>query len=137
QGLDMHRAREMALKAHAAKADIQICAMIFSSLTRWSQAYASRIKIASGIDEADVFGRLAAMTQAARFPLVMNFGKHEGARPWEIALSYRSWYANQEDPDPYMLMAMRLNTREETPDARVMYDMATAIFEADDSDSLA
>jgi exodeoxyribonuclease X len=53
------------------------------------------------------FEHLWAACEAARVPTVMAFGKHKGMPMSQVPGSYRTWYANTNDPppDPYVLKA--------------------------------
>jgi len=82
--------------AHDAKVDILLC----YDLMRW---------LAEKCQVADLHS-LWLLSEHARVPTVMPFGKHRGERIADIPLSYKLWALKQPDFDPYVLIAFK-NTR--------------------------
>ncbi|MNL80465.1 hypothetical protein D3C87_2073260 [compost metagenome] len=60
-----------------------------------------------------MFGRPAtweyawAISEQARIPRVMTFGKHKGVAIADIPGDYKAWLLRQPDVDPYLAQALR------------------------------
>lgn len=79
--------------AHSAYADVGLCYDLFRAILEEL--------------EATTFEELWAVSQEARIPKVMTFGKHKGKPISEVDRGYVSWYKRQPDPDPYLLQAFK------------------------------
>lgn len=91
--LDRANARDTLRTAHSAATDIRICLTILN-----------RALYALGCPD----DRESAweMSEAARVPLVMTFGKHKGMAIAEVPRDYRAWLLRQPDVDPYLRKAL-------------------------------
>ncbi len=47
------------------------------------------------------------ISEDARMPTVMSFGKHKGELIKDIPRDYKRWLLNQPDVDPYLAIALR------------------------------
>ena len=54
------------------------------------------------------FEQLYRISEKARIPKLMAFGKHKGEPVGDVPHTYRSWYKKQDDCDPYLLKAWGL-----------------------------
>ncbi|EQD40642.1 DNA exonuclease X, partial [mine drainage metagenome] len=50
---------------------------------------------------------LHELSEKARIPETINFGKHAGSRIADIPSDYKSWYLKLPDGDPMIKQAMR------------------------------
>lgn len=88
------RARPMLQGAHNALVDVTNCLLILKqvialkNLTTWEEIY--------------------ALSEVARVPTVMAFGKHKGTLITELPKDYIQWFLKQIDIDPYLEKALRL-----------------------------
>ncbi|KGT46334.1 MULTISPECIES: DUF3820 family protein [Acinetobacter] len=89
------RAREMIRKAHRADMDIILTANILMHIVH-------HLKISS-IEE------LYEVSEDARIPRTINFGKHRGTAIAELPQDYVQWLLRQEDLDPYLRKALENN----------------------------
>lgn len=90
--------RDWLKEAHSAEADVRMCAFILEHL----------LELAAE-KEYDVssWEKVYELSQMARIPTVMGFGKHKGT-PIELGQldrGYVQWYRRQSDTDPYYLKA--------------------------------
>lgn len=121
------QAREQVARAHSAGADILMCAHNLQKIIAWSDQYAPVLQ-ELGMDNNSVFERLHLISQAARYPMVMPFGKHKGAKPWELPKDYIQWYSRLDNFDPVILNAMLRNTREQSKEELAVIELAEALF---------
>lgn len=91
-------ARERLKDAHSADADVINCQLILAEMLNTLTE--------SGGVVADI-EHLWTISERARVPKIMRFGKHKGQRIAEVPRAYASWYERQEDTDPYLLQAFR------------------------------
>lgn len=84
-------ARSFARRAHGAETDVQLT---FEILCFLQNAFECR-----SLDE------LARLSDEARVPTHMSFGKFKGQPINEVDNGWRNWYRRQPDPDPYLLEA--------------------------------
>lgn len=92
--LERDRARDILKDAHSADADIAICAIILAYI----------------IDEYGHVGSLEhlwSLSEAARIPSIMPFGKHKGTPIDQVPSDYKAWLLRQPDTDPYLVKAIR------------------------------
>lgn len=88
------RARELARNAHGAAADALMSAILL-------------YRMAKKLGGIESWEQLWELSEDARIPKVMAFGKHKGAPVKELPSDYVSWLVKQPDMDPYLLKALR------------------------------
>jgi exodeoxyribonuclease X len=93
---DKARAREMVKGAHSAEADVR---MILDVLLPEIQ-----IKL---LPHAETWAQLWDISEAARIPKSLTFGKHKGMLIRDVPADYKRWLLNQPDVDPYLSIALR------------------------------
>lgn len=86
------KAREMLKNAHSASADINLTANLLHTIVK-----ATNI---SSMQE------LWELSEKARVPTHMHFGKHRGVAIADLPPSYVTWLLKQEDLDPYLRQAL-------------------------------
>ena len=89
--LERHTAKQRLQNAHAAAADIRICATILAHLCE-----------ALHISEIE---RLWERSEDARIPTHMPFGKHKGVPIAEVPKDYARWLLDQPNVDPAITKA--------------------------------
>lgn len=90
--LDRSNAKEKLKNAHSALADVHICSEILKNVC-----------IALNISN---FDDLYKVSEYARIPTHMTFGKHKGVHIPDIPRDYKNWLLNQENIDPYLKKAL-------------------------------
>lgn len=90
------RIRELLRGAHAALDDVRNC----SILLRFLLAQAAEKGHA-----VNTWQEVHALSNIARIPTVMGFGKHKGDPIESVPASYVKWYRGQAETDPYYLAA--------------------------------
>ena len=90
--VDRDHARDKLKNAHSALADVENCAFILDKIC-------SVLKVTS-IDD------LYNISENARIPSLMNFGKHKGTAIADIPKDYKEWLLKQIDLDPYLKKAL-------------------------------
>jgi len=90
--VDRNHARDKLKNAHSALADVENCAFILDKIC-------SALKVTSIED-------LYNISENARIPSLMNFGKHKGAAITDIPKDYKEWLLKQADLDPYLKKAL-------------------------------
>lgn len=85
-------AREWTKNAHSAMDDVLMCLELFAQLC-------SRLQPTS-------FDDVWQMSEQARVPKLMPFGKHKGTPVGQVPADYKRWLSNQQDVDPYLLKAL-------------------------------
>lgn len=88
-------ARGMLKAAHSAVADLAFCYAVFGAAIRQIGA-----PIAS-------WGDVWRLSEYARTPKTMPFGKHKGLKIADVPIDYVEWYQRQSDTDPYVIQAFR------------------------------
>lgn len=91
-------AKALTTGAHAALDDVKMCAI----LLRFLIGELRRRKY-----DVDTWEQLHAISETARIPTVMGFGKHKGEPIENVPSSYVNWYRGTEDKDPYLLEAFK------------------------------
>ena len=86
-------ARVLLRNAHDAVADVLLCYELFR--------YFVRVFSLGSLESA------WRLSEAARVPVIMPFGKHKGKRIADIDRGYKVWACKQPDFDPYVLEAFR------------------------------
>lgn len=90
-------ARDALRNAHAALGDVINCGRVLQFLIR-------KARVAGHACEswADVY----ELSELARIPLVIGFGKHKGTAIADLPEGYKTWLAAQDNVDPYLLKAL-------------------------------
>lgn len=94
------RMRDMLKDAHAALDDVRNCSVLLRFLLR--EAAKAGHNVAS-------WDAVHALSETARIPTIMGFGKHKGT-PIEVGQldgSYVQWYRRQPETDPYYIEAFK------------------------------
>ena len=89
------KARDMIKKAHRADMDIILTANILMHVVH-------QLKINS-------MEELFEISEDARIPRTINFGKHRGTQISELPADYIQWLMRQDDLDPYLRKALENN----------------------------
>jgi exodeoxyribonuclease X len=90
--LDRENAKEILKNAHSAEADVRICAMILSEICK--------------ILNVKTMKSLWHLSEEARIPSVMTFGKHKGLPIADVPNDYKRWLLSQDNIDPYLIQAL-------------------------------
>lgn len=90
--LSRSNAREVLKNAHSALADVKICAVILQN--------ACEALNISNLED------LYKVSEQARIPSHMTFGKHKGVAITNIPRDYKTWLLNQDDLDAYLRKAL-------------------------------
>ncbi len=90
--IDRPNARDVLRNAHSAETDVKICASILE-------------KICSELDITSLES-LWELSEDARTPTIMPFGKHKGTLITDIPLDYKKWLLAQDNIDPYLKDAL-------------------------------
>lgn len=83
--------REMLRSAHSAQADVVFCRTILHEIIR-----------ETGVQNLQ---ELYTLSEEARLPKIMTFGKYKGRPITEVDQGWITWYRKQPETDPYLLMA--------------------------------
>lgn len=89
-------ARDVVKGAHAALDDVRMCAALLRFLILMLKHKGA---------EVESWEQLAMISDEARIPTVMSFGKHKGLRIEDVPSDYVRWYRGQVDKDEYLLKA--------------------------------
>lgn len=89
--LNRENARSILKHAHSALADVRICQIIVGAL---GQHFGT-----TSLEQ------MWEVSEDARVPRVMKFGKHEGTLIEDLPFSYVVWFMKQDDVDPYLMKA--------------------------------
>lgn len=90
-------AREALRNAHAALDDVINCGRVLQFLIRKARASGHACE-----SWADVY----ELSELARTPTVIGFGKHKGTAIADLPESYKNWLAAQDNIDPYLIKAI-------------------------------
>jgi len=90
--LDRENAKEILKNAHSAEADVRICAKILSEICK--------------ILNVKTIENLWHLSEEARVPSVMTFGKHKGLPISDVPNDYKRWLLSQDNIDPYLIQAL-------------------------------
>lgn len=94
-------AREKLLQAHSALPDVMNCRLVLKHLLKLlKDRFPELIETSLTIHE------LWTISEEARIPTIMRFGKHKGELIKNIPYGYKSWLLKQEDVDPYLRKAL-------------------------------
>lgn len=102
-----NEAREMVKNAHSALTDVQNCNFVLNNLINYFEK-----KYARKVTDIDHLWRLS---EAARIPDIMPFGKHQGMPIKELSTDYKAWLLRQKDIDPYLIIALKKDEKVNTP----------------------
>lgn len=92
--IDRSNARNLLKSAHSALADVQNCRSLL-------------VHLISRAGHAADWETLWQLSEQARVPKVMTFGKHKGSLIADIPADYKAWLLRQPDVDPYLQAALR------------------------------
>lgn len=107
-GLDSHKqsaimyhvarsqARELLRAAHSAEADVMNCMRILYRVLNILEP-----------EEKASWEALWQLSEIARIPTVMTFGKHKGMPIKDLPTDYKRWLLGQTELDPYLIKALR------------------------------
>lgn len=90
--------RERLKNAHAALDDVRNCKVLLMFL------------LAEAMDQghaAETWEEVHALSETARIPTIMGFGKHKGEKIADVPSSYVRWYRSQAEVDPFYIEAFR------------------------------
>ena len=91
-------AKALTTGAHAALDDVKMCAILLRFLIG---------ELRRRNYDVDTWEQLHAMSETARIPTVMGFGKHKGAAIADVPSDYVRWYRGTDDKDQYLLEAFK------------------------------
>lgn len=91
-----HKARDLLKNAHAALDDVKNCRIVLDVCL-------DKIGATQETTWEDVWN----LSEKARIPTVMTFGKHKGEPIKNIPGDYKAWLLRQPDIDPYLIKALR------------------------------
>ena len=94
--LPHQRARQLLRNAHDAKHDVFLCDMLLNRF------------LSQELKSVGSWESLWQVSERARIPSRMPFGKHRGEPIASLPRSYRSWCLAQPDLDPYVKKAIQL-----------------------------
>lgn len=92
--IDRPNARKLLREAHSALADVQNCRSLLANLLSRSGPVAD-------------WEALWQLSEQARLPKVITFGKHKGTAIADIPADYKAWLLRQTDLDPYLVAALK------------------------------
>jgi exodeoxyribonuclease X len=93
---DKTRASEIVKNAHCAIGDVWMVLHVLLP--------AIQIKL---LPHAETWAQLWDISEAARIPKSLTFGKHKGMLIRDVPADYKRWLLNQPDVDPYLAIALR------------------------------
>lgn len=86
-------AKALVQSAHNALVDVRNCLVVLNHLV--------------ALTDCTTWEDLWELSEVARVPTKMPFGKHRGELMTDVPRSYLSWLLKQEDMDPYLIKAVR------------------------------
>jgi exodeoxyribonuclease X len=89
--------RQVIKHAHSAMTDVKLTAALLRCIVRQTKV--------------EDLAALYALSEQARVPSTMSFGKHKGTAIADLPADYVSWLGKQVDLDPYLVKALRLHHR--------------------------
>ena len=92
--LERSRAREWLRGAHCASVDAYNCFRLLKHILK-------------ALGDPTTWEAVYALSEAARIPEVMPFGKHKGVRIADVPPDYKAWLLGQPGIDPYLATALR------------------------------
>ena len=90
--VDRQNARDKLKNAHSALADVENCTFILEKIIQ-------KLNV-TNLDE------LWKVSEKARIPSHMTFGKHKGIAIENIPKDYKTWLLNQDNVDSYLRKAL-------------------------------
>ena len=87
------QARERLQNAHSALADVKNCLFILQAMQ-------------NEIGHPDSWEGLWQISEQARIPIIMPFGKHRGELIADLPVDYQDWILRQDGLDPYVKAAV-------------------------------
>lgn len=93
--------RDAVKNAHSALHDVRNCQVVLGHII-----YEIQMREGPGAEPL-TWDRLWEISEVARIPTKMTFGKHKGEKIEDIPYSYVSWLMRQPDLDPYLEKALR------------------------------
>jgi exodeoxyribonuclease X len=93
------QARELLKNAHAALDDVHNCRRLLIAIINC-------LNFEPG-QELGSWERLWEISEEARIPTVIRFGKHAGSKIADIPADYKRWLLGQADVDPYLIKALK------------------------------
>ena len=92
-------ARALLRNAHAALDDVLNCrSLLLKILEELSARHGAPVSS---------FEQLWEISEEARIPTVIRFGKHAGSKIADIPADYKRWLLGQADVDPYLVKALK------------------------------
>jgi exodeoxyribonuclease X len=82
------------LEAHSARQDVNNCLLLLDAILK-------------KVGDPETWEAVWQLSEEARVPDVMPFGKHRGTRIADIPSDYKAWLLRQPDVDPYLVKALR------------------------------
>jgi len=92
------QARELLQNAHAALDDVHNCRRLLITILM-------ELNLRNGVAVSS-FEKLWEISEEARIPTVIRFGKHSGSKIADIPADYKRWLLGQADVDPYLRKAL-------------------------------
>ena len=96
--IDRQAAREMLRGAHSALADVIVCRRVLAGALH-------------ELGSPRTWDEVWKLSEIARVPTVMAFGKWKGTPIREVPNDYKQWLLRQPDVDPYLATALRGDRR--------------------------
>jgi exodeoxyribonuclease X len=93
------QARDLLKNAHAALDDVHNCRRLLVAIIN--------LLIFEPGQELGSWERLWEISEEARIPTVIRFGKHAGSKIADIPADYKRWLLGQADVDPYLIKALK------------------------------
>jgi exodeoxyribonuclease X len=90
-------AKAMLRNAHSAADDVQNCHVVLDCV----------LQKLGNVTQATTWEDVWQISEKARIPTVMTFGKHKGTPLKEVPGDYKAWLMRQPDIDPYLMKALR------------------------------
>lgn len=88
-------------RAHTAAGDLSACHAILAA-------------IVAHVGGVESWEELWQLSEQARVPTTIPFGRHKGTAIRDLPRDYREWMVKQEDMDPYLVKAVRASLLERT-----------------------
>jgi exodeoxyribonuclease X len=93
--LERERARDLLHITHAALEDVRLCAIVLGHILK------------ATMGTVGTWGQLWRLSEIARIPTRLHFGKHRGDAFTAVPRAYLQWIMKQPDMDPYVIEAAR------------------------------
>lgn len=94
------RIRDMLKNAHAALDDVRNCSVLLRFLLKEAATQGHAV---------DTWAQIHALSETARIPKIMGFGKHKGVliQRGQLDAGWVGWYRKQAETDPYYIAAFK------------------------------